>query len=143
LGDFFIEKFDISRCIRQFQKINTMKHFKIVLFATVIFSFLSFQQSESITGKWELFKMEAGEEVRETSGYWMHFMKDGVLKGGDTLDKTERTGNWTYDTETQELTFSSEKKLSGEGTYKINWIDADTMYMVIDRGRKMYFKRIS
>ncbi|WP_157547115.1 hypothetical protein [Kordia zhangzhouensis] len=120
-----------------------MKQFKAILFAVVIFSFLSFQEINSLEGKWELFKMETPEgEVNETNGRWMHFMKDGVLKGGNTLDTTNRTGNWSYDSKTKSLTFGSEKQLSGEGTYTVNWIDAKTISLTLERGRKVYLKRI-
>ncbi|MGH1386639.1 hypothetical protein [Kordia sp.] len=120
-----------------------MKHIKAVLLVVTIFSFLSFQQTDSVLGKWEMFKMESGEgEVREMNGNWMEFIEDGVLKGGNSLNTTDRTGNWEYNTETKELTISSEEKRPGEGTFKVTWVDANTMYINIDRGRKVYMRRI-
>jgi hypothetical protein len=120
-----------------------MKNFKIILLTIVLFSLLSFQESYSLVGKWELFKLEASDgKSRVTSGHWMHFMKNGILKGGDTLESTDREGTWSYDAETKKLTFGSEEKLSGEGTYTIHWVDAKTIYIVVERGRKMHMKKI-
>ncbi|MEM6685032.1 MAG: hypothetical protein AAF617_04470 [Bacteroidota bacterium] len=81
-------------------------------------------------------------EVRETSGRWMEFNKGGELKGGNTLETTDRTGNWEYNTKTKELTVGSEEKRPGEGTFKVTWIDEQTIYITVDRGRKIYMKRI-
>ncbi|WP_298423081.1 glycoside hydrolase family 43 C-terminal domain-containing protein [uncultured Kordia sp.] len=120
-----------------------MKHIKALLVIVTIFSFLSFQSNESVVGKWELFKMENSDgEVRETSGRWMDFQADGVLKGGNTFDTTNRTGNWEYNKETKELSISSEKKRPGEGTFKINWIDNKTISLTVGPGRKVYLKRM-
>ncbi|WP_046756056.1 hypothetical protein [Kordia jejudonensis] len=120
-----------------------MKNIKIVFVLAAIFSFLSFQTNESLVGKWELFKMQSGEgEVRDTSGRWMDFQKDGVLIGGNTLDTTNRTGNWEYNTETKEVSISSEEKRPGEGTFVVNWIDGKTISLDIGSGRKVYLKRI-
>ena len=120
-----------------------MKHIKAVILVVTIFSFLSFQTTDSIEGKWELFKMVSGEgEVKETSGRWMQFQKDGVLKGGNSFESTDRTGTWKYNTETNELSFGSVAKHSGEGTYKVTWIDAKTISLALERGRKVYLKRI-
>ena len=120
-----------------------MKHIKTILLVVTIFSFLSFQKTDSLLGKWEMFKIESSEgEVKEMSGRWMEFMKDGILKGGNSLETSDRTGNWEYNTKTKELTVSSEEKRPGEGTFKVTWIDAKTIYITIDRGRKVYLKRI-
>ena len=121
-----------------------MKSYKVIILAVAIFSFLSFQEVNSIEGKWEIFKMETSEgETKEMSGRWMKFYEDGLLKGGNSLDKTDRVGFWTYDAKTKELTFASEKKLSGEGTYTVHWIDAKTISITLERGRKIYMKRIT
>jgi len=120
-----------------------MKPVKTILLAIIIFGFLSFQQTESIIGKWELYKMESAEgEVRESSGRWMEFYKDGILKGGNSFETTDREGNWEYNAKTMELTVSSEEKRLGEGTFKVTWIDADSMYITVDRGRKVYLRRV-
>lgn len=120
-----------------------MKNVKIALVLSVIFSFLSFQTNESIVGKWELFKMQSSEgEVLDTSGRWMEFQADGVVKGGNTLDTTNRTGNWEYNKETKELSITSPEKRPGEGTFTINWIDDKTFSLSIGQGRKVYMKRI-
>lgn len=87
-----------------------MKHSKAIFLIAVIFSFLSFQTNDSVVGKWELFKMETADgQISESSGRWMHFKADGILEGGNTLETTNRTGNWEYDKETKQLTISSEK----------------------------------
>ena len=121
-----------------------MKYIKTVLLAVTIFSFLSFQKTDSLVGKWEMFKMESPEgEVREMDGgKWMEFMKDGVLKGGNSLETTDREGNWEYNAKTDEVTISSPKKRPGEGTFKVSWVDVKTIYVTIDKGRKIYMKRI-
>lgn len=120
-----------------------MKHIKAVILIVTIFSFLSFQTNESIAGKWELFKMEdSNGEVRETSGRWMDFQADGVLKGGNSLDTTNRTGKWEYNKETKEVSISSEEKRPGEGTFVVNWINDKTISLEVGRGRKVYLKRI-
>ncbi|EDP95213.1 hypothetical protein U8527_13425 [Kordia algicida OT-1] len=120
-----------------------MKHIKAILLVVTIFSFLSFQTTDSVEGKWELFKLEDGSgEVREMSGRWMEFIKGGTLKGGNSLETTNRTGNWSYNTETKELTIGSEQNLSGEGTFKVSWIDAKTFSLEVQKGRKVYLRRI-
>ncbi|MEM6721978.1 MAG: hypothetical protein AAF611_21805 [Bacteroidota bacterium] len=120
-----------------------MKHVKALLLVVTIFSFLSFTQTDSIIGKWELYKMETLEgDIRESSGRWMEFFEEGVLKGGNSLDTTDREGNWEYNTKTNELTVSSERKMPGEGTFKVTWIDSDHIYIVVNRGRKVYMRRL-
>ncbi|WP_298517845.1 hypothetical protein [uncultured Kordia sp.] len=120
-----------------------MKPIKTVFLVVIIFSFLSFQKTDSLLGKWEMFKMESAEgEIFEAGGNWMEFMKDGVLKGGKSLATTDRQGNWEYNTKTKEVTISSPEKRPGEGTFKVTWIDAKTIYITIDRGRKVYMRRI-
>ncbi|MFK7748754.1 MAG: hypothetical protein AB8B65_10205 [Kordia sp.] len=120
-----------------------MKHIKAVLLVVTIFSFLSFQTSDSVVGKWEMYKMESGDgEAREMSGRWMEFMEDGALKGGNTFATTDRTGNWEYNAKTKELTISSEEKRPGEGTFKVTWVDAKTLYINIDDVTKVYMRRI-
>ena len=120
-----------------------MKHIKAVILVVTIFSFLSFQEVGSIMGKWEMFKMESGQgEVREMSGNWMQFLEDGVLKGGRSLEVSDKTGNWEYNTKTKELTISSKEKRPGEGTFKVTWIDAKTIYINIDTERKVYMRKI-
>ncbi len=120
-----------------------MKHVKALLLVITIFSFLSFQQTDSVVGKWEMYKMENAEgEVRESSGRWMEFIEGGELKGGNTMETTDRTGNWEYNTETKEITISSEEKRPGEGTFKVSWIDGKTISINVGSGRKVYLKRI-
>ena len=121
-----------------------MKHIKTIILVVAIFSFLSFQQTkDSLFGKWELFKIETTDgEVKEISGRWMEFYKDGVLKGGNSLETTDRTGTWTYNEDTKELSFGSEKNLPGEGTYVITWMDAKTISFNAERDMKIFLKRI-
>lgn len=120
-----------------------MKHIKTIILVVTIFSFLSFQTTDSIEGKWELVKMEDGDgTVKEGNGRWMHFMKDGVLEGGNSPGKTNRTGTWTYDSKTKELSFGSEKRHPGEGTYIVHWIDEKNISLPLGEGRKVYLKRI-
>ncbi len=120
-----------------------MKHIKAAFILVTLFSFLSFQTNESIVGKWELFKLEdADGEVRESSGRWMDFQADGILKGGNSFDTTNRTGNWEDNKETKELTISSEEKRPGEGTFVVSWIDDKTINISVGRGRKVYLKRM-
>ncbi|AXG70851.1 hypothetical protein KORDIASMS9_03098 [Kordia sp. SMS9] len=120
-----------------------MKHVKTLLLVITIFSFLSFQQADSVVGKWEMYKMENAEgEVRASNGRWMEFLEGGELKGGNTMETTDRTGNWEYNTETKELTIGSEEKRPGEGTFKVSWVNEKTMYIDIGQGRKVYLKRI-
>ena len=120
-----------------------MKHSKALFLLVLIFSFLSFQTNNSVVGKWELFKMEMADgQTSESSGRWMHFQADGKLEGGNSLETTNRTGNWEYDKETKQLTIGSEKKLPGEGTFSINWIDDNTFNLMVGNGRKVYLRRI-
>ncbi|PTX59848.1 hypothetical protein C8N46_108161 [Kordia periserrulae] len=120
-----------------------MKHLKTLLFAVLIFSFLSFQKTADIIGKWEMFKMESAEgDVRESSGNWMEFVKGGLLKGGNSLETTDRTGEWQFNEATSEVTISSEEKRSGEGTFKVTWMDDTTIYITVDRGNKVYLRRV-
>ena len=72
----------------------------------------------------------------------MEFYKDGVLKGGNSLETTDRTGTWTYNEDTKELSFGSEKNLPGEGTYVITWMDAKTISFNAERDMKIFLKRI-
>ncbi|WP_420573009.1 lipocalin-like domain-containing protein [Kordia sp.] len=120
-----------------------MKHIKAIVLVVTIFSFLSFQKADSVEGKWELIKMETADgEVRESTGRWMGFLADGELQGGNTPGTINRTGTWSYNEETQELTIGSDKNLSGEGTFKVDWIDKDNMKLLIQQGRKVYLTRI-
>lgn len=120
-----------------------MKHIKTLVLAVFVCSFLSFQTTESIVGIWELFKLQDTDgSVKETSGRWMEFQKDGALKGGNSLETTNRTGTWTYDEATKELSFGSKKKLSGEGTYTVNWIDAKTISLTVEKERKIFLRKM-
>ena len=120
-----------------------MKYMKTILFAVTVFTFLSFQQTDAIVGKWEMYKMESPDgEVREASGRWMEFLEGGELKGGNSLETVDRTGNWEYNERTSELTVTSEEQRDGEGTFKVTWIDDKTIYIVVTRGRKIYMRRI-
>jgi len=120
-----------------------MKPVKAILLVVTIFSFLSFKQTDSIVGKWEMFKVESAEgEVREMSGNWMEFLEGGILKGGNSLDVSTRSGNWEYNSKTSELTISSEENRPGEGTFKVTWINAKTIYITVDRGNKVHMRKI-
>lgn len=119
-----------------------MKYIKVVILSVFICSFLSFQTTDSLVGTWELYKMQdADGSEKETSGRWMAFLADGVLEGGNSPGKTDRTGKWTYDEATKQLSIESERKLSGEGTFPIEWIDAKTITLDVGSGRKVFLKK--
>lgn len=121
-----------------------MKHIKIIILVVTIFSFLSCEQkTNSIVGKWEVYKVEnSGEIDDEVTGRWMEFSADGLLEGGNSSNTTNRTGKWTYDKETKSLWFGSEKEIQGEGTYIINWTDENTIDFTVGEKQKVYLKRI-
>ncbi|MBC8757168.1 hypothetical protein H2O64_21035 [Kordia sp. YSTF-M3] len=119
-----------------------MKYTKAILLTVCICSFLSFQTTDSLVGKWELYKLEGSDGVeKEMNGRWMEFLEDGSLKGGNSPETTDRTGKWTYDEATKALWFGSEKNIAGEGTYTINWIDENTINFTVGEGRKVHLKR--
>lgn len=121
-----------------------MKHIKTLLLVVTIFSFLSCEQpTNSIVGKWEIYKVEnLGEIDTEINGRWMEFSADGLLKGGNSSKTTNRTGKWTYDAETKSLWFGSDNDTAGDGRYTINWTDENTIDLTVDETRKVYMKRI-
>ena len=120
-----------------------MKHLKTFLVALCIFSFLSLQQSNSIAGKWEVYKIETeNSDVEQSNGKWLHFMNDGILKGGNASNVVDRIGNWSFNAQTNEVTISSKKKISDEGTFKITWVSTKSIYINAEDGKKIHLRRI-
>ena len=123
-----------------------MKNIKVLILVVSVFSFLSFQSVDKdlIVGKWEVVKLQdADGTINTVNGRWMEFKADGKLSGGNSLDRSDREGTWQYNAETKELTLASEKKMSGEGTYVITWVDNKTISFIVKRGRKIFMKKIN
>ena len=65
-----------------------------------------------------------------------------INKRNIDLETTDRTGEWEFNDETSEITIGSKEKRPGEGTFKLSWVDKNTIYITIDRGNKVYLRRI-
>lgn len=123
-------------------KINTMNYLKVIILTLSISSFLACQTKDSMIGKWEISKLETPDGIdADMEGRWMEFLEDGSLKGGNSPEKVDRTGKWTYDKETKSLWFGSEKKIAGEGTYTVNWIDENNISFTVENDKKVFLKR--
>ncbi len=119
-----------------------MNYLKVIILTVCISSFLACQTTDSMVGKWELYKLESPDGIDEDmEGRWMEFLEDGTLKGGNSPETTNRTGKWTYDEATKVLWFGSEKNIAGEGTYTVNWIDENNISFTVEKNKKVFLKR--
>lgn len=117
---------------------------KRIILILIIGVLLSFQEYDSLIGKWKIYNVEINNNpIVNKQSKWIKFIKNGKLEGGDFKNKNHtKKGTWKIDYKNKTVMFKSENSSKDDGIYFYEFSNSNNKLTLIKDSVKVYLIKI-